>query len=122
MMNKPEKYIKLKYTPYGYEIFIITENKTTKLSDKSAEIMRKILNKFKYEQIDEDTYIYTNILLIMLEFNKEQNKLTKKQVNRKKSKLIPICIILTASLTAGGLFLKSSQIKKTKLREGTEKK
>ena len=100
--NSTKNYIILKYHPNDYEIIIVSESKKVKINKNNAEIMRRVLNKFQPIQIDEDTYIYSDVYLILLAFKREKNK--NKRVNRKKSSNLKLCFLLTVSLAAGGVF------------------
>lgn len=101
-MSNTKKYIRLNITNNDYEIYVITEDKKIKLSNKNALIMSKVIKKYPCKQINESTYIYPNIVPIMISFYKEKSKLKNKKVNRKKSRNIATSIILTISLAIGG--------------------
>lgn len=103
--NKQKNYIILKYTPNNYQIFIISDTQKIKLKSEDAKIMHRILNNFKNIQTDDNTYIFPDVYLILLAFKKEKNKRNKKYINRKKSRNITLCLVLTASLATGGVFV-----------------
>lgn len=114
-MNKNIKeYILLSYTTETerYEIFLIGEEKSTQLKNKEAKIMYKILKNAKSYQLDEDNYMYTNYIPIMLKFKKELNRAKKtKKVNRNKSRNIVIgsALAVTIILALGRLAYQHHQ-------------
>ena len=79
-MSKKEQYIKLVISDNEYSIYLINQDKTTKLNKKNTLIMSKILKKYIYKQTNNNTYIFPNIAPIMISFEKEIIKIKRKKV------------------------------------------
>ena len=52
-MSKKEQYIKLVISDNEYSIYLINQDKTTKLNKKNTLIMSKILKKYIYKQTNK---------------------------------------------------------------------
>lgn len=98
MSNK--KYIKVVHNDYGYEIYEINGDNKKKFKQQEKIIMHKLLRKYKCIK-QNNTFIFTDYNLIMLNFMKE--KLTSKpvKVNRKKSKKILVGVVIAAVIISG---------------------
>lgn len=108
-MSKKEQYIKLVISDNEYSIYLINQDKTTKLNKKNTLIMSKILKKYIYKQTNNNTYIFPNIAPIMISFEKEKNKIKRKKVNREKSKKIAKGVLFGLALTLLGTTIVKAQ-------------
>ena len=105
---KNKKYIQLENTDYGYEIYIVNGNKTTKLRKQQKMIMYKTIRKFRCIKQDNNL-IYPNYHWIMLHFTKEKIKSKPKKVNRQKSKQIISGVLIAATIITGTRLLDDRQ-------------
>lgn len=105
-----KRYLILKFTDYGYEIYAITGTKKIKLNKKDKMIMYPLLSNYEYIIKNENTYIFPDYRLITLNFTKEKLKSKPKKVNRNKSKKIIAGILIILTLISGAMANKDIEV------------